>query len=228
MNRNLFKLKFTITDRRTMIQIQTQKISIELFGSKILFQIRCFRIPDGFLPREDFRTWRSFGRMPSRQKPSLGSIYSRNSSDYRQRIYSSPSFVAISVRSCWLEVYIRGRNTAPTGQRNPGPFQSWPPFKKFDILRMEIIFIHLIYIEFLLFILLAIIIFILINQFFRILSNFCEFLNSFCSLQTKFISIFNPLQWFFLNNIYCFVHQRIFILNEIHGMQIRIVISFKN
>lgn len=139
------------------------------------------------------------------QKPSLGSIYSRNSSDYRQRIYSSPSFVAISVRSCWLEVYIRERNTAPTGQRNPGPFQScnlWPPFKKIWHRPYGNDFYFLIYFAYN-----YRIYFVKqplstdwrsVRQFFWISSNFCQFLNSFYSLQTKFISIFNPL--FFFNN----------------------------
>lgn len=165
------------------------------------------------------------------QKPSLGSIYSRNSSDYRQRIYSSPSFVAISVRSCWLEVYIRERNTAPTGQRNPGPFQScnlWPPFKKIWHPPYGNDFYFLIYFAYN-----YRIYFVKqplstdwrsVRQFFWISSNFCQFLNSFYSLQTKFISIFNPL--FFLTIAYLFfcLHQRILILSEIHGMQI----FFKN
>lgn len=69
------------------------------------------RVPDQFTPRKDLRRWRGFGKMPSCQEPCPASIYLRNFSDYRQRIYTRISPSALSLWRCWLEVYIPPRVT---------------------------------------------------------------------------------------------------------------------
>ena len=56
----------------------------------------CFRVsrtPDQSLPRKDLRRrWReALARCPVTRSPGTRSIYLRNSSDYRQRIYRRPS-----------------------------------------------------------------------------------------------------------------------------------------
>lgn len=53
----------------------------------------------------------ALARCPVARNPGPASIYLRNFSDYRQRIYTRISPFALSLWRCWLEVYIPPRVT---------------------------------------------------------------------------------------------------------------------